>query len=90
MAWTRPSEIGEYLGVLENPARPEWEKVEVLNTNGTAWVVRDTANGVLALQSYSTVVSVLMGGEVRRLGKWSVTTSKHQCQFERWCRDIEG
>ena len=90
MAWTRPSDIEKYLEVLENPARPEWEKVEALNTNGTAWVVRDTANGVLALQSYSTVVSVYMGGEVKRLGRWSVTTSKHQGQFEYWCSGLEG
>ena len=49
-----------------------------------AWVIRDR-NGNLFLQSYETLVSVKWADthEFKRLGKWSVTTSRHQSEFER-------
>ena len=50
-----------------------------------AWVITDTWTGNKYLQSYNTIVSVYFADtkEVLRLGKWSVTTSKHQSFFER-------
>lgn len=49
-----------------------------------AWVLRDR-NGNLYLQSYGTLVSIKWADnhEFTRLGKWSVTTSRHQSEFER-------
>ena len=49
-----------------------------------AWVLRDI-NGNLFLQSYGTSVSVKWADshEFERLGRWSVTTSRHQTEFER-------
>lgn len=86
MAWSSPSHYSEYMSHLENPAYPEWEKVEALNTNGTAYVVHDRANDVYALQSYSTICAVQVGDTSEDLGKWSVTTSRHQGMFRSWCR----
>lgn len=85
MAWYEPTKMSEYLDKLENPSTPEWELVKKLNTNDTAFVVRDTANGITCLQSYSTIVSMQAGAEDIRLGRWSVTTSKHQGMFGVWC-----
>ena len=50
-----------------------------------AWVITDTWTGNKYLQSYNTIVSVYFADtkEVLRLGRWSVTTSKHQSFFER-------
>ena len=39
--------------------------------------------GVYELQSYNTIVSRCENGKVTHLGKWSVTTSRHQREFER-------
>lgn len=86
MAWSEPYHEEKYLAYLENPEIPAWEKVEALNTNGTAYVVYDSANGVYALQSYSTVCAVKVGDTSEDLGKWSVTTSRHQGLFRCWCR----
>lgn len=49
-----------------------------------AWVLRDR-NCNLYLQSYGTLVSIKWADthEFERLGKWSVTTSRHQSEFER-------
>lgn len=49
-----------------------------------AWVIRDY-NCNLYLQSYGTIVSIKWADthEFERLGKWSVTTSRHQSEFER-------
>lgn len=49
-----------------------------------AWILFDKF-GNKYLQSYNTIVSVKFADEtnVLRLGKWSVTTSKHQSFFER-------
>ena len=71
-----------YLDHLESPKTPVWENVCQID-NCQAWVVRDTANGLVCLQSYSTIVSFKLGGETVHLGKWSVTTSKHQSAFAR-------
>lgn len=49
---------------------------------GHAWVVEDVANGLTCLQSYGTIVSVVLGGRVERLGSWSRTTALHQNKFE--------
>ena len=52
-----------------------------------AWILRDKF-GNKYLQSYSTIVSIYFADtqKVERLGRWSVTTSKHQTLFERECR----
>jgi hypothetical protein len=49
-----------------------------------AWAIYDTM-GNIWLQSYNTIVSVKWAdtGTFERLGKWSVTTSKHQAFFRR-------
>ena len=80
-SWSEPYEYRKYLERLQDPKQPVFRKVKALNTNGTAWVVEDTANGFICLQSYSTIVSFVVDGQVIDLGKWSVTTSKHQGQF---------
>ena len=85
MAWSAPINYDKYLKELENPSYPDWEKVEALNTNDTAYVIHDKANDVYALQSYSTVCSIEVDGRAKDLGKWSRTTSKHQGQFRSWC-----
>lgn len=87
MAWSEPYHEEKYLAYLENPAIPAWEKVEALNTNDTAYVVYDRANDVYALQSYSTICAVKVGDTSEDLGKWSVTTSRHQGLFRCWCRN---
>lgn len=49
-----------------------------------AWIICDQF-GNKYLQSYNTIVSIYFADtrEVLRLGKWSVTTSRHQSEFER-------
>jgi hypothetical protein len=49
-----------------------------------AWIIYDKL-GNKWLQSYNTIVSVKFAGfdNVVRLGRWSVTTSRHQSYFER-------
>ena len=49
---------------------------------GKAHVI-DHHNGIYELQSYDTIVSRCDHGKVEHLGKWSVTTSRHQREFER-------
>lgn len=71
-----------YLERLEYPATPVWEEVCQIDSC-QAWVVRDTANGLVCLQSYSTIVSFKVGGETVHLGRWSNTTSRHQAKFAR-------
>lgn len=46
-------------------------------------LVIDHENGVMELQSYSTIVSRANNGKVEHLGRWSQTTSRHQREFER-------
>ena len=49
---------------------------------GKAHVI-DYENGILELLSYDTIVSRCINGKVENLGKWSVTTSRHQREFEK-------
>lgn len=50
-----------------------------------AWVLRDKF-GNKFLQSYNTIVSIYFADtrEILDLGKWSVTTSRHQSKFRRF------
>lgn len=73
-------ETDEYLSRLESPKTPVWEEICQIDAC-QAWVVRDTANDVVCLQSYHTIVSMKMGDEIVELGKWSRTTSNHQRKF---------
>jgi len=90
--WTYPGEWQTYLNSLENPKYPSFELIQELDVgntcfagSGRAWVVRDTENGIVCLQSYATIVSVQSGSESVDLGKWSRTTSHHQRHFSVWC-----
>ena len=49
---------------------------------GKARVV-DHENGTIELQSYDTIVSRCVNGKVEELGKWSVTTTRHQKEFRK-------
>lgn len=49
---------------------------------GKAHVI-DHGNGFYQLQSYDTIVSECRDGKVKHLGKWSMTTSRHQREFEK-------
>jgi len=73
----------EYLEALESPKRPVWEEICQIDSC-QAWVVKDTANDVVCLQSYYTIVSIKMGNEIHHLGRWSSTTSHHQSKFRRY------
>ena len=88
--WTYPYEHTDYAKLFNEEMfkYPQFELVEELDVGrgsfcgaGHAWVVRDTANGLTCLQSYGTIVSVVLGGHVRHLGKWTKTTSFHQSRF---------
>ena len=86
--WEEPFKYGKYMESLANPKTPEFELVEEVYTGtgsyngaGHAWIVHDKANDVTCLQSYYTIVSVVMGNVIRHLDKWSKTTSRHQCRF---------
>lgn len=78
----RVCDYSAYLNALNQPKTPVWGEPERLKRGTPAWKVRDTANGLTVLVSYNTVVSVWDGHEVRHLGKWSLTTSRHQRLFE--------
>lgn len=49
---------------------------------GKAQVI-DYGNGYMELKSYNTIVSSVNNGKVHHNGKYSVTTSRHQREFER-------
>ena len=49
---------------------------------GKAHVI-DYGNGYYELQSYDTIVSKCKDGKVEHLGKWSMTTTRHQKEFEK-------
>lgn len=90
--WEYPYHYAEYFKSLENPNHPKFELVEELEVghtgfdgSGHAWVVRDTENDVICLQSYLTIVSVKAGDDSVDLGKWSRTTTRHQFRFSAWC-----
>lgn len=52
---------------------------------GKAWVVYDMGTMTVILKSYQTIVSRvdLKTGEGIHLGRFSMTTSRHQREFER-------
>ena len=77
-------ETEKYIEMLESPKTPKWELIEPIG-NKQAWIVKDVANGLVCLQSYYTIVSVMIGDEAVELGKWSPTTGRHQYEFRRWC-----
>lgn len=77
-----PSEYGAYMAALDNPKEPEWGTPERLKRGTPCWKVYDRANGAWCCVSYRTVVSVCIGGRVKHLGKWSMTTTRHQGLFE--------
>ena len=49
---------------------------------GKAHVI-DYENGTFELQSYGTIVSHCINGNVEDLGKWSNTTTRHQKEFRK-------
>ena len=49
---------------------------------GKAHVI-DYENGIFELLSYDTIVSRCVNGKVEELGKWSMTTSRHQREFRK-------
>lgn len=77
-----PYDYGKYMEALDEPKRPEWDTPVRLKKGCPCWKVYDRANGVMCCVSYDTVVSIVRGGRVVRLGKWSMTTSRHQRLFE--------
>lgn len=87
LRYREADDYGVYLNNLENPKVPSFEYVCRLR-HKNAWVVRDTANGTVCLQSYSTIVSMQLpdGGSVD-FGRWSNTTTRHQGDFRDWCRE---
>lgn len=52
-----------------------------------AWVITDTLTGNKYLQSYNTIVSIYFKdtNEIKTLGKWSRTTTRHQNIFYTYC-----
>lgn len=87
--WEYPIYCENYMSALEGANPPHWEVLEELPLRGSftgaghAWIVKDTANGVVALQSYRTIVSIYAGGgKVMHLGKWTPTTSRQQSRFD--------
>lgn len=81
-----PNDLSDYLKSLQEPKTPRFEEVERIR-NTRSWVVRDTANKMICLQSYYTIVSVKVGASSKDLANFSSTTSKQQCLFWRWCKD---
>ena len=76
-----PNDYSKYLDELNDPKTPVWGTPERLKAGTPAWKVFDKANGVWCCVSYNTVVSVYDGARVRDLGKWSMTTTRHQRMF---------
>lgn len=81
-----PNDLSDYLKSLQEPKRPYFEEIERIR-NTRSWVVRDTANHMICLQSYFTIVSVKVGATSKDLANYSSTTSKQQCYFREWCKD---
>ena len=87
--WSRPTEYSDYLRMLEQPRLPNFVLVGELEVGrgsfvgaGNAWIVRDTENGIICLQSYSTIVSFKVGEKV--IDCWSGktrATTHHQNRF---------
>ena len=49
---------------------------------GKAHII-DHENGTFELQSYNTIVSRCVNGNVEEFGKWSQTTTRHQKEFRK-------
>lgn len=81
-----PNDLSDYLKSLQDPKKPVFEEVERIR-NTRSWVVRDTANKMICLQSYYTIVSVKVGATSKDLANFSATTSKQQWWFWDWCRN---
>ena len=86
--WGYPYRTEEYRKQLANNAKsPEWQFLKQLELTkchiGTndAYIVKDVANGIVCLQSYSTIVAVAYGKKTKNLGNWTPTTSWHQNEF---------
>ena len=79
-----PNDLDDYLKSLQEPKKPIFEEVERIR-NTRSWVVRDTANKMICLQSYFTIVSVKVGDSSKDLANFSSTTSRQQCYFRDWC-----
>jgi hypothetical protein len=86
--WGYPYHTEEYRNQLANNAKsPQWEFLKQLELTkchiGTndAYIVKDVANGIVCLQSYSTIVAVAYGKKTKNLAKWTPTTSWHQNEF---------
>lgn len=68
--------------------RWENDRFEVVQIDSKqAWVITDTWTGDKYLQSYNTIVSIYFQDtdEIKQLGKWSRTTTRHQTSFYRYC-----
>ena len=81
-----PNDLSDYLKSLQDPKTPVFEEVERIR-NTRSWGVRDTANTMICLQSYFTIVSVKVGASSKDLANFSSTTSRQQCYFRQWCED---
>lgn len=85
LPYTEATDYSLYLSNLQDPKTPVFEVVERI-ANKNAWVVRDTANGNICLQSYRTIVSMKVGDSTVDFGIFSNTTTRHQGDFRAWCR----
>jgi hypothetical protein len=81
-----PNALDDYIKSLQDPKTPKFEEVERIR-NTRAWVVRDTANHMICLQSYFTIVAVKLGASSKDLANFSATTAKQQRYFMDWCRE---
>ncbi len=81
-----PNDLDDYLKHLQDPKTPVFEEVERIR-NSSSWLVRDTANHMICLQSYFTIVSVKVGARSKDLANFSSTTARQQCWFMRWCSE---
>jgi hypothetical protein len=68
-----------------NEPKNRFEVVQI--DSKQAWIITDTWTGNKYLQSYHTIVSIYFKDtdEIKELGKWSVTTTRHQNLFYRYC-----
>lgn len=65
---------------------PKFEMIERFGSKN-AWVVKDTANNIVCLQSYNTIVSMQAGSSSIDFYDYSSSTSRHQSLFRDWCED---
>lgn len=88
LSWSEPTGLSEYREFVEGYKTPVFVKVKRLGS-GNCWVLRDTANGTIVLQSYRTVVGMKVGAtsDTIEFAKYSNTTNKHQSKFRKWCSE---